>query len=148
MGQDAAFLSDRESGRDDFEKASQDRHNEQIKQDELLNRYTKGHYNPDRSSIDSLSFTSFQHESMRGNNSFRAPSSFQQQHGHKFVGHTEDLSLCQGAYLKRLNRNQKSMRIDSVYSGPFMSSKVNELNGGFQKDKRLRLNRSLENVNQ
>ena len=43
------------------------------------------------------------------------------------------------------------MRIDSVYYGPFKPPVLTQLDGrdgGYQTDKRMRLSKSLENINQ
>lgn len=39
------------------------------------------------------------------------------------------------------------MRIDSIHKAPFMSREIKRINGGHQIDKRIKLNRSIENVN-
>ena len=46
-----------------------------------------------------------------------------------------------------MKKNGRTMKIDSVYNGPTQSSYMKSINGGIQRDKRIKMNHTLTGVN-
>ena len=50
--------------------------------------------------------------------------------------------------LNILKKNQRTMKIDSVYKGPSRTPYMKSINGSVQRDKRLKMSNSMTGVNE